>query len=164
MRTAAITALGLLFAAGSAYAQSSYDYRDRDDSRSDSYSGRSYGQNYGRDSGGDRSSRSSDWSRDDHHGMNRGGRGATFYLKSGDREFRVDCGDDESTRECVDAALMMYRQVQDPTRTTSGSYSPSTGSTTGSATGSTSSAPGSSVSPGGPSGSTSSTGGSSTGR
>lgn len=162
MRTAAITALGLLLAAGSAYAQSSYDYRDRDDSRSDSWSGRSYGQSSGQSSGADRSSRNG-WSRDDHHEMNRGGRGATFYLKSGDKEFRVDCGDDESTRECVDAALMMFRQVQDTTRTTSGSYSPSTGSTSGSS-GSTSSTTGSSVSPGSSSGSSGSTGGSSTGR
>jgi hypothetical protein len=35
-------------------------------------------------------------------------------LKSGDKEFRIECDGDESTSECVDAALTMFREIQKP--------------------------------------------------
>jgi hypothetical protein len=138
MRIAAVSVFGLMLATGSAWAQSSYDYRDRD---SDGARGSTtYGDsNYS----GDRSSRR--WGGgqddDDHHGYGKGhfSRGAAFHLKAGDREFRVRCPSDESTRECADAALMMFRQVQDAARTTTG-LSPSTSGS--------SAAPGTSTSPG----------------
>ncbi len=80
------------------------------------------------------------------YGENRRSRGAVFHLKAGDREFRVRCASDESTRECVDAALMMFRQVQDASRTSTtlspSSPGSSTTSTTPGATGGTGSATG----------------------
>lgn len=137
MRTAAISALGLLLAAGSAWAQSSYDDRDRSD-RDDrgAYSSQSYDSDrYSRSSdstrdrsgGWDRSRMRHHWSghHGGYHGKSSSGNGASFYLKSGDKEFRVDCGDDDSIRECVDAALLMFREVQD-TSPASTSASPTT--------------------------------------
>jgi hypothetical protein len=123
MRIAAVSVLALLAAAGSAWAQSSYDYRDRDRG-AESYGGSAY------DS--DRSSRRG-WGRgdmdDDDHGKTGAlKRGAVFHLKAGEREFRVRCAPDESTRECADAALMMFRQVQAATQTNT---SPSSAGTTG---------------------------------
>lgn len=131
MRTAVLTALGFVFAAGSAWAQSSYDYRDHDDSRANSYSGRSY------DS--DRHSRSGEWSDEDHHSAKSGrSRGASFYMKHGDKEFRVRCGGEESARECVEAAMTMFRQVQDASRMAPADSSSTTGATgSGAASGST---------------------------
>ncbi len=122
----AITALGLCVAAGSAFAQSSYDDRNRDEGRGNGYDSRSH-DSRGYDSrnqnsggyGSERSQRSGDWDRDESHHNSRQTRAATFYLKSGDKEFRVDCGDDDSTRECVDAALTMFREIQKPATDTS---------------------------------------------
>lgn len=143
MRTAAITALGLILATGSAWAQSSYDsrynYRDRDQ---DSAHGYNTSQSYS----SDHASRNG-WTGDKpvSHDHDKGGRsrGATFHLKSGDKEFKVECGDDDSTRECVDAALMIFRQTQDATHAsrptgagTSTSASPVTPPTTSGAGGS----------------------------
>ncbi|MDP2359093.1 MAG: hypothetical protein Q8M31_23955 [Beijerinckiaceae bacterium] len=115
----AITALALCVAAGSAFAQSSYGDRNRDEGRGSGYDSRGYdsrnhdSRSYdSRSYGSERSQRSGDWDRDDSHHHSRHTRGATFYLKSGDKEFRVDCGDDDSTRECVDAALTMFREIQ----------------------------------------------------
>ena len=51
----------------------------------------------------------------------RPGRGARFFLRSGDTQLRVVCGDGESTRACVDAALSMFDRVQSQARTTPGS-------------------------------------------
>lgn len=136
MRTAAISALGFLLAAGSAWAQSSDQDRDRSDSGG--YSSPGYDSDRGSDrSSSDRASdrswrhswRSGDSSRDRSHDWagsesrghmsgfhgatysGKGRSGASFYLKSGDKEFRVRCGDDDSTGECVDAALQMFREV-----------------------------------------------------
>jgi hypothetical protein len=160
MRIAAITTLGFILASGSAWAQSSYDYRDRDrdSDRSGAYSG-SGSDAYGASRSGSRSS-SSRYDADDdsskydrwsdngyRHSMGKSSRGASFYLKSGDREFRVECGDD-SAKECVDAALQLFRQTQDAARTTTGA----TGSPTTSPTPTT---PGGSVSPGTGTGTTS---------
>lgn len=52
-----------------------------------------------------------------HQGMRdeddeRGGRNARFFLRSGDTQLRVVCGDRESTQACVDAALRMFDRVQ----------------------------------------------------
>lgn len=110
----ALTALGFCLAAGSALAQSSYEAPNRDEGRSNTYDSRGIDS---RTSGSDRSQRSDDWDQDQSQGD--GGspraRGAAFYLKSGDKEFRVDCGNDEPTRECVDAALTMFREIEKPT-------------------------------------------------
>ena len=139
----AIHALGLCVAAGSAFAQSSYDDRNRDEGRDKGYDSRSH-DSRGYDSrnqnsggyGSERSQRSGDWDRDESHHNSRHTRAATFYLKSGDMEFRVDCGDDDSTRECVDAALTMFREIQKPANSadsssTMPSATPSSGATPG---------------------------------
>jgi hypothetical protein len=39
-------------------------------------------------------------------------RGARFFLRSGDTQLRVVCGNRESTQSCVDAALRMFDRVQ----------------------------------------------------
>lgn len=161
MRTVLISSLGLLLATGSVWGQSNFDYRDRDrdSGRDRGYSASDRGTFDDSDYNADRSSRRS-WTGDrasndhddhdqhhHHHSKGYGGGGARFYLKAGDREFRVRCGDDDSTRECVDAALTMFRAVQDSTRSTSLSpgtpggsatspqTSPGSGTTGGSATG-----------------------------
>ncbi len=109
----ALTALGFCLAAGSALAQSSYEAPNRDEGGSNTFDSRS---NDSRNSGSDPSQRSDDW--DQNQSQRDGGspraRGAAFYLKSGDKEFRIECGGDESTSECVDAALTMFREIQKP--------------------------------------------------
>lgn len=101
-----IVAAGLILAGAPAWSQSSS--RDRDDSpRGHWHDG------YGR------------WDRDeDRRGRMRGddersGSGARFFLRSGDTELRVVCGDEESTRACVDAALTMFDRIQSQRGTTS---------------------------------------------
>jgi hypothetical protein len=42
----------------------------------------------------------------------RSGRGARFFLRSGDTQLRAVCGDRESTQACVDAALRMFDRLQ----------------------------------------------------
>lgn len=125
MRTVLISGLGLMLATGSVWAQSNYDYRDRDSSRDRGYSDSDRGTVDFNDYNGDRSVRREGWNGDhagdhnrhhNHHGKGHGSSGARFYLKAGDREFRVRCGDEDSTRECVDAALTMFRAVQDLAR------------------------------------------------
>jgi hypothetical protein len=61
-------------------------------------------------------------------GDDRSGRGARFFLRSGDTQLRVICGDEESTRACVDAALTMFDRVQSRSTSSSGpsSSTPST--------------------------------------
>ncbi len=135
MRIATITALGLILASSSAWAQSGYNDRSRGDGyqdQSERTTGDSYRHHWER--GGDQN--------DDHsnEGKSRHTRGASLYLKSGDKEFRVDCGDDDSTRECVDAAMLMFREMHGAVGTTSsatsGSATPSApGATSGSSTG-----------------------------
>jgi hypothetical protein len=137
MRIATITALGLVLASSSAWAQSTYS----DSSRNDGYRTQDQSERTGGDS------YRHHWERgggqnDDHssYGKTRHTRGASLYLKNGDKEFRVDCGDDDSTRECVDAAMLMFREMHGTTATstsaTSGSSSSATpGATGGSSTG-----------------------------
>jgi hypothetical protein len=42
----------------------------------------------------------------------RPGRNARFFVRSGDTQLRVVCGDRESTQACVDAALRAFDRVQ----------------------------------------------------
>jgi hypothetical protein len=53
------------------------------------------------------------------------GRGARFLLRSGDTQLRVACGEEESTRACVDAAFTLFDRVQSQARAASGSPAPS---------------------------------------
>lgn len=141
MRKAMITTFALLLAGGSAWAQSSYDEQGRDHRGSESYRSQGY------DS--DRSSRSARWRDNDQHASrhydedmhnySQSG-GARFYFKSGDHEFRIRCGGGDTTRECVDAALTMFREITDsarPLRTGGSSSAPggSSGSVTPGAAG-----------------------------
>jgi hypothetical protein len=50
--------------------------------------------------------------RDDDDDDARSGRGARFFLRSGDTQLRAVCGDRESTQACVDAALRMFDRLQ----------------------------------------------------
>lgn len=124
MRIATISALGLILAGGSAWAQSGYNERDRSDSysyqdQSNRGSGGGYRHHWERGGVQDRDrGHNADHSSD---GKKFHARGASLYLKSGDKEFRVDCGDDDSTRECVDAAMVMFREIHSGAATTSGS-------------------------------------------
>ncbi len=45
------------------------------------------------------------------HKKSHSGDGAKFVMKHGDKEFRVNCGDNDTTRECIDAALVLFREV-----------------------------------------------------
>lgn len=108
MKKALILAAGLALVATGAWSQESS--RDRDD--------------YGR--GSWRESRDGwDRDRDRHRGPmimrgdddeddrgDRSERGARFFLRSGDTQLRVVCGNRESTQSCVDAALRMFDRVQ----------------------------------------------------
>jgi hypothetical protein len=121
MRRTIILAAGFALAATAAFAQGSP--RDRDDSdRGGWYEGRG-------DRGRDMSSRDmgsrdmGDWHgrmrRDDDDRGDRGDRasGSRFYLRNGDVQVRIVCGNREPARACVDAALMlMERASQSGTR------------------------------------------------
>jgi len=102
MRKALLLTVGLVLAATSAWGQSTS--RDRnEDSRGE------WRESYGRWDR-DRDDRRGRFMRDDDDG--RSGGGSRFYLRSGDTQLRVVCGDREPTRTCVDAALMMFERVQ----------------------------------------------------
>ena len=117
MRKALILAAGLVLVAGSAWGQGSS--RDRDDEDGGGWRETRHGydrQGYdhqahegGRDRMRGRIMREDDGddARDD-----RQGRGARFFLRSGDTQLRIVCGDRESTQACVDAALRMFDRVQ----------------------------------------------------
>ena len=101
MRKALILAVGLALVGTSAWSQSSsrgdFDRRDRwhdDDDRWDR----------GEDRG--RSMRDHD----------RSGSNAHFFVRSGDTQLRVVCGDRESTQACVDSALRIFDRVQSQSR------------------------------------------------
>jgi hypothetical protein len=49
---------------------------------------------------------------DDDDRDERSERGARFFLRSGDTQLRVVCGNRESTQSCVDAALRMFDRMQ----------------------------------------------------
>jgi hypothetical protein len=103
MRKVLILAVGLALVGTSAWSQSSsrddFDRRDRwhDD--------------------GDRWDRD----RDEDHGRrmrddDRSGRNARFFVRSGDTQLRVVCGDQESTQACVDSALRLFDRIQSQSR------------------------------------------------
>ena len=110
MRKAFLLAAGFLVLATGAWAQESS--RDRDDF----------------DRGGWRENREG-WDRDqdrrrgpmmmreDRDDSDRWERGARFFLRSGDTQLRIVCGNRESTQSCVDAALRMFDRLQSQTST-----------------------------------------------
>ena len=58
-----------------------------------------------------------------HDGEERLGRNARFYVRNGDTQLRVVCGDQESTQACVDAVLKIFDRVQSQPRATTNSPS-----------------------------------------
>lgn len=137
MRIATITALGLVLASSSVWAQSTYNDNSRNDGhryqdQSERTGGDAYRHHWER-GGGQNDDQSS-------YGKTRHTRGASLYLKNGDKEFRVDCGDDDSTRECVDAAMLLFREMHgvtgtSPSATSGSSTSATPGGAGGSSTG-----------------------------
>ena len=110
MRKALILASGLVLVAGSAWSQDPSRYRDDGGGRDWRESRHGYDRQ-GHDGDRDRW-RGRIMREDDDDGDDRQGRGARFFLRSGDTQFRVVCGDRESTQACVDAALRMFDRVQ----------------------------------------------------
>jgi hypothetical protein len=109
MRTAIILAAGLILSATGAWSQESS--RDRDDFDRGSWRDNRDGWDRDRDRRRGHMMRHDD---DDGDG-DRGDhfeRGARFFLRSGDTQLRVVCGNRESTQACVDAALRMFDRVQ----------------------------------------------------
>jgi hypothetical protein len=116
MRNVVILAAGLALFTTSAWSQGmSRDgmSRDRDDPHRGGWQDSRGG--WDRNSDDRRGGRSM---RDDDEDSSSGG-GASFFLRSGDTQLRVICGERESTRACVDAALMMFDRVQTQQGTTS---------------------------------------------
>jgi|SRR3954454_18957749 len=54
----------------------------------------------------------------------RPGRNARFFVRSGDTQLRIVCGDRESTQSCVDSALRIFDRVQSQPRATTGAPTP----------------------------------------
>jgi hypothetical protein len=106
MRKAFILATGLVLVATSAWSQGSS--RDRDDF---GYGGwRESRDSWDHDNDRRRGPRMRDDDPEDQDG--RPGGGARFFVRSGDTQLRVVCGDRESTQACVDSALRMFDRVQ----------------------------------------------------
>lgn len=123
MRKALILAAGLVLAATSAWSQSSP--RERDDY---GYGGwRESRDSWDRDGDRRRSFRMRDDDRDEQD--DRSGGGARFFVRSGDTQLRVVCGDRESTQACVDSALRMFDRVQSQQNTAPRSQTPPVPST-----------------------------------
>lgn len=116
MRKVLLLAVGLALVGTSAWSQSSS--RDDDDNRRDRWH-----DDY------DRWDRDRD-ERDERHGRamrgdgDRSGRNARFFVRSGDTQLRVVCGDRESTQACVDSALRIFERVQSQPRAATGSPTP----------------------------------------
>jgi hypothetical protein len=131
MRKALVLGLGLALVGTAAWSQSSsqdgYGW-SRDgygSSRNDYTSSRD---DYGHHDRWHRRSDRWDRNRDDDRGGGMGdddrpGRGARFFLRSGDSQLRIVCGNRDSTQACVDAALRLFDRVQSQARP--GSSSPS---------------------------------------
>ncbi|RDI59137.1 hypothetical protein [Microvirga subterranea] len=123
MRKALLLAAGLALIGTSAWSQSSS--RDRDDYPRgrwhDGYSRWDRDRDDDRDR--DRDDRRGRAMRDDDEDGDRSGRGARFFLRSGDTLLRVVCGENESTRACVDAALTMFDRVQSQAKSSGSSTS-----------------------------------------
>ncbi|MBZ6077268.1 hypothetical protein [Microvirga puerhi] len=113
MHKVLILAAGLALLGTSAMAQSIS--RDRDDD----YSRGRWNDNH------DRWDRSRDdmrgWSMRDDDERDRAGGNARFFVRSGDAQLRIICGDRESTQACVDSALRLFERVQSQSRSTTGS-------------------------------------------
>jgi len=108
MRKAFLLAAGFLVLATGAWAQESS--RDRDDF--DRGGWRENRESWDRDR--DRR-RSQMMMREDRDDSDRSERGARFFLRSGDTQLRIVCGNRESTQSCVDAALRMFDRLQSQT-------------------------------------------------
>jgi hypothetical protein len=113
MRKVLLLAVGLALVGTSAWSQSSS--RDDDDRRD------RWHDDYDRWDRGEREERHGRAMREDD---DRSGRNARFFLRSGDTELRVVCGERESTQACVDSALRIYERVQSQSRATTGSPVP----------------------------------------
>ncbi len=113
MRKALILAAGLVLVAGSAWGQGSSRYRDDGgrDWRESRHGYDRHGYEGDRDRWRGRIMREDDDDGDDAR-EDRQGRGARFFLRSGDTQLRIVCGDRESTQACVDAAMRMFERVQ----------------------------------------------------
>jgi len=111
MKRAFILAAGLTLLATGAWSQDSS--RDRDDfDRGWRESRDSWNRDMDRRRGP--MMRHGDDDRDD-----RSERGARFFLRSGDTQLRIVCGNRESTQSCVDAALRLFERVQSQQGTSS---------------------------------------------
>lgn len=121
MRKTLILAAGLALVTTSAFSQTSS--REREDG-----GGRGWYEGRGGGGGAERGRDFGEWRgrvmRE--HDESRGGEsgGAKFFLRSGDTQLRVVCGDRESTRSCVDAALLMLDRVKEQGSTTRAPTSP----------------------------------------
>lgn len=122
MRKALILAAGLALIGTSAWSQSP----SRDDDDDDDRRGRwheSHGR-WDRDRDRDDDGRGYHRGRGMHGDDDRSGRGARFFLRSGDTQLRIVCGEEESTQACVDAALRMFDRVQSQPRAATSSPTP----------------------------------------
>jgi len=108
MRKAFLLAAGFLVLATGAWAQESS--RDRDDF--DRGGWRENREGWDRDRDRRRGPMMMREERDD---SDRSERGARFFLRSGDTQVRIVCGNRESTQSCVDAALRMFDRLQSQT-------------------------------------------------
>jgi len=108
MRKAFLLAAGFLVFATGAWAQESS--RDRDDF--DRGGWRENREGWDRDRDRRRGPMMMREERDD---SDRSERGARFFLRSGDTQLRIVCGNRESTQSCVDAALRMFDRLQSQT-------------------------------------------------
>ena len=108
MRKAFLQAAGFLVLATGTWAQESS--RDRDDF--DRGGWRENREGWDRDQDRRRGPRMMREDRDD---SDRWERGARFFLRSGDTQLRIVCGNRESTQSCVDAALRMFDRLQSQT-------------------------------------------------
>ena len=108
MRKAFLLAAGFLVLATGAWAQESS--RDRDDF--DRGGWRENREGWDRDQDRRRGPMMMREDRDDSDWWERGAR---FFLRSGDTQLRIVCGNRESTQSCVDAALRMFDRLQSQT-------------------------------------------------
>ena len=108
MRKAFLLAAGFLVLATGAWAQESS--RDRDDFDRGGWRENREGWDRDRDR-----RRGPMMMREDRDDSDRSERGARFFLRSGDTQLRIVCGNRESTHSCVDAALRMFDRLQSQT-------------------------------------------------
>ena len=127
MRKALLLAAGLALLSTSAWSQASS--RDRDDF--DRGGWRESRDEWDRDGDRDDDRRRGSRMRDDddrEDNDDRSGRGARFFLRSGDTQLRAVCGSRESTQACVDAALRMFDRLQAQSGTAARPVTPAPGS------------------------------------